>query len=209
MPIGFIPLKAIPFAPFRCTFRRRSRLRLHPGLVGRTAETRVLVMLVVVSTISLGGETMAISGPLGSLSAPSWHSVREQTTCEAMRDDYCFGRYGFTVTDDGSFIAGPSPSGNKAEGRIQPQKLQHLRELIVQLFATMSSEDKSWKLGGPPGIKDQLDITFSEGGVVRVYDRGSTIGKLYYVGSWERVRDLHEYFHELMAQYYPVPFPLQ
>jgi hypothetical protein len=36
---------------------------------------------------------------------------------------------------------------------------------------------------------------------------GRIVGTACYVGNWERVRDFHKHLHELMAQYYPVPFP--
>jgi hypothetical protein len=56
-------------------------------------------------------------------------------------------------------------------------------------------------------MRDQVDITLSDGVVVRVYDLGGRVGTACYVGNWERVRDLHKHLHELMGQYYPVPFP--
>lgn len=147
----------------------------------------------------------------GRLDMPSgtWVDVREQTVCEAMQDDYCLGRYGFTIKRDGTFIAGPSPHGGKAEGRIKPQELRRLGELIAQLSANQSSGERTCDPGGFPGIRDQVDITFLGGSVTRAYDLGGSIGKICYIGVWDDVRRLHDYLHKLLGRYYPVPFPIR
>lgn len=155
-------------------------------------------------SISLG-EPMEIHSAASAMGSAAWLEVREQTACEAMQDDYCLGRYGFTIKHDGTFIAGQSGRGTQAEGRIGRRELRHLREFIGQLSIMLPSHEKNCDPGGPPGIKDQVDISFSGGQVVRAYDLGGTVGKICYVGSWDRVRKLHEYLHEVMLRYYPVP----
>ncbi len=179
-----------------------------PVPAARVAASRVLVVLVGAPILMmLAGEPLATWGPAASPSSASWLSLREETRCEAMLDDYCLGRYGFTVNDDGSFIAGPSPRGTRTGGRITPQELKRLRELIAQFSATISTESRACEPEGLPGIKDQVEITFSDGRVVLIYDLGGRIGQACYVGSRDRVRDLHQYLHGLLAEYYPVPFP--
>jgi hypothetical protein len=153
------------------------------------------------------GEAMEIRGAASAMAPAAWLEVREQTACEAMQDDYCLGRYGFTIKHDGTFIAGPSGRGSKAEGRLKRQELRWLRELIGKLSTTLPSGEKNCDPGGLPGIKDRVDITFSGGQVVRAYDLGGSVGKICYIGTWDRVRKLHEYLRELMTRYYPVPFP--
>jgi hypothetical protein len=78
---------------------------------------------------------------------------------------------------------------------------------VTMRQAPLPNEEKNCEPGGLPGIKDQVDITFSGGQVVRAYDLGGRIGRVCYVGNKNRVRKLHEYLHELMTRYYPVPFP--
>ena len=165
----------------------------------------MMVVWLIGSFIALG-EPMEIHGAASAIASPAWVEVREQTACEAMQDDYCLGRYGFTIKHDGTFIAGPSARGTKAEGRLERQELQRLRELIGQLSTMLLSGEKNCDHGGLPGIKDQVDITFSGGQVVRAYDLGGRVGEICYVGIWDRVRKLHEYLHDLMTRYYPVPF---
>jgi hypothetical protein len=152
-------------------------------------------------------ELMAVRAAAPSVPSASWENVREQTTCEAMQDDYCLGRYGFTIKHSGTFIAGPSGRGSKVEDQIKLQELRRLRELIDRVSTGLSSAKKTCEPGALPGIKDQVDITFTGGTIVRVYDLGGSVGRLCYVGSWEQVRELHEYLHGLMARYYPLPFP--
>ena len=153
------------------------------------------------------GEAMEIRGGTPTMASAAWLEVREQTACEAMQDDYCLGRYGFTIRHDGTFIAGPSGRGSKAEGQLKRQELRKFRELIGKLSAALPSEEKNCDPGGLPGIKDQVDITFSDGQVARVYDLGGSVGKVCYIGTRDRVRHLHEYLRNLITRYYPVPFP--
>jgi hypothetical protein len=172
----------------------------------RVGRLRVLVTLLIGTLVALS-EAMAVRAAAPGVLSGSWLKVREQTTCEAMQDDYCLGRYGFTIKHGGGFIAGPSGRGSKAEGQIELQELRRLRELIGQVSSSLSSAKKVCNADGLPGIKDQVDITFSGRLMVRVYDLGGSVGKLCYIGSWNQVREFHEYLHGLMTRYYPVPFP--
>ncbi len=153
------------------------------------------------------GEPLAIRDGAPAMLSAAWLEVREQTACEAMQDDYCLGRYGFTIKHDGTFIAGPSGRGSKAEGRIEPQELRRLRALIGQLSSSLSSGETICDPGALPGIKDQVDITFTGGLVARAYDLGGSVGKICYTGTWDRVHKLHRYLRKLMSRYYLVPFP--
>jgi hypothetical protein len=155
------------------------------------------------------GIVAAFGKPSVSPDAPStaWLQVSERVACEAMLDDYCLGRYGFTINSDGTFVAGPSGEGRKIEGRIRQQELQQLGALIHQLPASASNEDRRRTKGGLPGIKDQIDLTFASRSAVRIYDLGGSVGEICYIGRWDNVDRLHQYLHKLMTRYYPVPFP--
>jgi hypothetical protein len=159
------------------------------------------------------GILAALSKPLTSREEapdaplPAWLEISERTTCEAMQDDYCLGRYGFTIKHDGTFLAGPSPHGSKLDGRVKSSELHRLGELVVQVSASATNGERICDPGGVPGIKDQVDVTFKAGQVVRAYDLGGSVGKICYIGSWDNARRLHQYLRKLMTQYYPVPFP--
>jgi len=136
----------------------------------------------------------------------NWRQVREQTTCEAMPDENCLGRYGFAVSRDGSYLAGPSPEGTKSIGQIQPGEMQQLEALMLPLSPEALGGQANCTKGGSPGIRDQVDVTFQDQSIVRIYDLGGSVGQLCIRGSRPEVERLHEYLHKLMARYYPVPF---
>jgi hypothetical protein len=139
--------------------------------------------------------------------SPPWVEISERTACEAMQDDYCLGRYGFTIKQDGAFLAGPSPPGRTVEGRLKSWELQQLAELIGQVSADATNQEKICGQGAVSGPKDQIDVTFADGHIVRAYDFGSRPGQVCYIGGRDNVRLLHEHLRTLMTQYYPVPFP--
>ena len=161
----------------------------------------------------LVGVLAALSKPLAlreeasDAASPVWLEISERTTCEAMQDDYCLGRYGFTIKHDGRFLAGPSPQGSKVEGRVKSSELKRLAELVIQVSAKSANGEMVCGPGGVAGIKDQVEVTFKAGQVVRAYDLGGSVGKICYVGSWDNVRRLHQYLRNLMTRYYPIPFP--
>jgi hypothetical protein len=155
------------------------------------------------------GMVAAFGKPLVSPDTPAaaWLQVTERVACEAMLDDYCLGRYGFTINNDGTFVAGPSSEGRKVEGRIREQELKQLGALIRQLLASASNEERTYNKGGLPGIKDQIDLTFGSGSAARIYDLGGSVGETHYIGRWDNVNRVQQYLRKLMTRYYPVPFP--
>jgi hypothetical protein len=159
------------------------------------------------------GVLVAVSEPLAAPVTPSttpaatWLEVSERTACEAMQEEYCVGRYGFTIHHDETFVAGGFGSGRTIEGKIASQELQQLSLLIREASRGALGAEQMCSKGGLPGIKDQVDLTFKDGTVVRIYDLGGRVGQVCYVGNWDKVRRLHGYLRSLMSRYYPVPFP--
>jgi hypothetical protein len=154
--------------------------------------------LIGVLVISL--QASATSNAASRQASRIWLEAKEQTTCEAMQADYCLGRYGFAIKQDGTFTAGPTDRGTKIEGRIEMAELQRLGELI----GALSSERRSCEPGGLVGIKDQVDITFAVGSVVRLYDLGNR--RICYFDSKASAQEIHGYVRGLMTKYYPIPF---
>jgi hypothetical protein len=146
-------------------------------------------------------------GTVQTTASPAWLSVAEQTTCEAMHDDNCLGRYGFTIYRNGSFLTGPSPEGKKIEGRITPEEMRHLEALMRAISPEASAKLLTCESRGLPGNKEQIDVTFAPETVVRIYDLGGKPGQLCYRGDSHQVEQIHKYMHSLMERYYPIPFP--
>jgi hypothetical protein len=143
----------------------------------------------------------------GGRAAPHWQAVRVQTACEAMSDEFCLGRYGFAVRNDGAWLAGPSPAGRRLEGHITPEELRRLDRLAMRFSTAGALQVRQEAPRTLPGVKDQIDIEFGPGEVVRVYDLGGPDRKVRYRGTWEQATRLHAETRKLLARYYPTPFP--
>jgi hypothetical protein len=161
-------------------------------------------MIAVLSM--LGSPLLAADGGPGG-PAPSWLEVRQSTACEAMRDEYCPGRYGFTVRRDGTFVAGPSDKGVEVSGRITDQESRSLRALLDGLSAQALAREDSLEQRSLPGVRDQLDIRFVDGSEIRAYDLGPAPNRIRFRGDWASCLRLHDFVAGLMRTYYPVPFP--
>jgi hypothetical protein len=175
----------------------------------RRAKDRSLMAAVYLAFCCLaliGNTQMAADRSIG-ISPRTWLRVREQMTCEAMRDEYCLGRYGFIIDREGKFLAGPSGEGKKAEGRMGSRETQQLEELMQPISPDAPASQMTCEAGGLPGIKDQVDVTFVGESIVRIYDLGGSPGQLCYRGNRTDVERLHDYLHVLMTRYYPIPFP--
>jgi hypothetical protein len=172
-------------------------------------ERRLLSTLWIVGMLLAGSEPLAAPAGPALTPAATWLEVSERTACEAMQDEQCVGRYGFTIRRGGTFVAGGSGGSRTIEGKLALQELQKLDLLIRAASTSARSGERTCRKGGLPGIRDQVDLTFADGTVIRLYDLGGQVGQACCVGSWDRVGRLHDYLRRLMSRYYPVPFPTQ
>jgi hypothetical protein len=176
-------------------------------IIERSKDGLLITAACVALQFALRGDgQLATDQAIGILSS-NWLQVAEQTTCEAMQDEYCLGRYGFTIHRDGTFLAGPSGEGEKTEGRISSKEVQQLDALMQPISPDALASQMTCETGGLPGIKDQVDVTFVDESVVRIYDLGGSLGQLCYRGSRADIERLHNHLRMLMTRYYPIPFP--
>jgi hypothetical protein len=188
----------------------RSLVRGHPTpSVPCTPMTarRLLRTLWLIGMLVAGSEPLAAPAGPALPAASAWLEVRERTACEAMRDEYCVGRYGFAVERGGKFVAGGFGGSRTIEGTLALPDLHKLDSLIREAYSSARSGVQVCRQGGLPGIRDQVDLTFTDGRAIRLYDLGGQVGKVCCVGSWDRVRRLHDHLRRLMNRHYPVPFP--
>ena len=167
----------------------------------------MVAALWMVSVLPMLGQPSALLDTNSGGPSSHWRQVRVQTACEAMQDDYCLGRYGFIVQSDGEYTAGPSPNGRKVEGRIKPDELQRLHQLMGKFSVDSPVQDRTPEQPTVPGIKDQIDIEFAGWNTVRAYEVGGAGRKILHSGAWDDARRLHDLVHHLLAHYYPHPFP--
>src|SRR5215831_2297482 len=176
-----------------------------PALMDNRRQWSVVWVIGVIVAIS---EVLAVSVAASTRPAAPWVEIRESTACEAMQDEYCLGRYGFRIRSDSAFVAGGSGAGRTIEGRIATGELQQLSLLVREASTGVQDTEERCRKGSVPGVKDQIDLEFADGIVVRIYDLGGQVGQVCHVGSRRSVHRLHEYLQTLMKRYYPLPFPI-
>lgn len=135
-----------------------------------------------------------------------WKSVREQTQCEAMNPAACVGAYGFKVNADGTYLAGPSPSGRAVSGQISEQELASLSPFVIADIASSSTSacEASTHL---PGSADKVRVVESNKSFYDSYSYIGTTGQICYRGDRSVAFELHNQLHFLMMKYYPANFP--
>ena len=143
-------------------------------MCGPPLKLRITIAVCLPFCLALLDDTQVTAEQAIGIFSSSWLQMREQTTCEAMRDEYCLGRYGFTIHRDGTFLTGPSEEGRKSEGRISSEEMQELEALMQPILRDAPASQMTCEPGHSPGNKDQVDVTFVGELVVRIYDLGGS-----------------------------------
>jgi len=160
---------------------------------------------------SAGATPLSAASPTptgtSSINVADWSQVSEIESCEAMNPDSCRGAYGFAVFSDGTWGAGPSPSGKTVSGKLTTSQLSTI-QTDIQLF---SSSDLTSNLvctqdHGIPGRQDTLQIWYGDQPYT-MYQYAGPGGAECYSGNDKLVARLQVDMHALLQQYYPVPFP--
>lgn len=129
-----------------------------------------------------------------------------KTTCEAMSPAYCRGAYGFEITSDGAFAAGPGASGRRIEGRLDPASLTNLMRATERVLADPGArETPCGPIHGIPGVSETVSIAAA--GRTLVLRGASGVLDLRCVSG--NVADLEALFgtaHQAMSRHYPSPF---
>lgn len=126
-----------------------------------------------------------------------------------MNPAYCIGAYGFQVSADGSFAAGPDPGGKTVTGQITPPELQTLNGDVAQL--TQADLNASLVCQGShiiPGVMDE--VTLQNGSQTYTLYEGNSVslhGSDCVSGDPAKEERLHSDLNAIMKEYYPVPFP--
>lgn len=135
--------------------------------------------------------------PVGS----DWLQVQEQTTCEALQPSACVGAFGFTLTRDGAvFLADhKDPASLPAS-----ERTQLAGEIAALDLGARVECDASPTI---PGVTDHVDVTMTDGSVVRVFDKGTTPNQTCYRGGREAAIRLHDDVAAQMAKLYGTTIP--
>jgi hypothetical protein len=135
----------------------------------------------------------------------AWTQVHEQTSCEALKPNYCTGLYGFTVTSDGRYTVGPSANAVQIDGTLSESERIALSSAAATVAGGAGKNSACDPDGTVPGVGDFVDLTNDRQVVSRVYEL--TFQGTCYRGGRDVALRLHADLRALMAKYYPLPFP--
>jgi hypothetical protein len=133
-------------------------------------------------------------------------TVTVATHCEAMVPAYCQGKFGFRITVDGSFVAGPDPLGRSVSGGLGNVEAQELRSAAEQVLEGVNARSAECHIRPEiPGV-DETVVVLGKGRTVVLRGAGGQIGRE--CGPGDAVADarLFEMADRLMRNYYPKPF---
>lgn len=141
------------------------------------------------------------------INVADWSQVSEITNCEAMNPDACRGAYGFAIFSDGTWAAGPSPSGKTVSGKLTENQLTTI-QTDVGLFSPsdLTADLVCTQAQGIPGRQDTIQIWYIDQPYT-MYQYFNPNGSECYSGNDKLDARLEVDMHALMQQYYPVPFP--
>src|SRR5436189_43840 len=58
-----------------------------------------------------------------------------------------------------------------------------------------------------PGVNNRLSLIKDNQHTYQIYDQSGVTHQTCYRGAPENVKNLNNYFHQLLQKYYPVPYP--
>jgi hypothetical protein len=153
-----------------------------------------------------GATPTALPSTTPTVAVTHWSQVSDITSCEAMLPEFCRGAYGFTVMSDGTWAAGPSPSGKSYSGRVTDDQLATLQADIA-LFSPsdLNANLVCTQAQGIPGKQEKLEIWYDDQPYI-MYQYSTQAGAECYSGNDKTDARLLVDLRALMHQYYPVPF---
>lgn len=158
-------------------------------------------------TLPTPGEVTPTPTGTPSISVANWSQVAEIMNCEAMNPDSCRGAYGFAVFSDGTWAAGPSPSGKTVSGKLTNEQLSTIQTDIEQFSpADLTANLVCTQAQAIPGRQDTIQIWYGDQAYT-MYQYSNQAGSECYSGNDKLDARLQVDMHALMQQYYPVPFP--
>ena len=119
---------------------------------------------------------------------------------------YCQGRFGFRMTVDGAFVAGPDPDGRSVSGYLRNVEAQELRSAAEQVLEGVNARSVECHIH--PEIAGVVESVVVSGNGRTVVLRGASgrLGRACAPGDAVADARLFEMADRLMRHYYPKPF---
>jgi hypothetical protein len=139
-----------------------------------------------------------------------WNQVSEQTECGGTDPSECAGFYGFTISNDGTYEIGPSPSGVVMQGTLTTSEFGLInRDASLVAGETLGSEYTCESSQFTPATQDNIGILFpgQSTGTVVYQQELATQGSNCFLGAGPNEVQLHSDMRALMLNLYTLPFP--
>jgi hypothetical protein len=132
-------------------------------------------------------------------------TISVTTACEAMISKNCKGAFGFMVTANGSWTAGPDPAtGRTYKGEVTSQEWSELRNLVKQFFATKPADYSCPARPIVPGVSETIIVKLAGKPEVALRGLGGKIDPNCEAAGASS--SLFKKSDELMQKYYPEKF---
>jgi hypothetical protein len=133
----------------------------------------------------------------------TWSRIDARSVCNGA----CAGKEGFSVLEDGHFVAGPDASGRTIEGQISDYEIAALDHAAAVVASQGSDESADFctSTGAYLGTSIGIRMVLDDGSSFVAYDQRPE-GTLCMRGERERVSEFESIFSHLMYKYYPEAF---
>jgi hypothetical protein len=149
---------------------------------------------------------LAAASGMGKAHAMGPWTIVVKTTCESVSPAYCQGAYGFEIASDGAFTAGPSASGRRLEGRLDPASLTNLARATERVLANPDArETPCGPIHGIPGVSETVSISVG-GRTLALRGASGALDPRCVSGNLMAFQALFRAAHEAMSRQYPSPF---
>jgi hypothetical protein len=134
--------------------------------------------------------------------------VTMDTHCEAMVPDYCQGAYGFEVSENGRWLAGPDRSGFSVSGRLSKREIRQLQYAATQILGKPAKPPADCEPNLEiPGVGESVTVHAQERSV-KLEGAGGRLDPSCARGD-RSAAQLFALADRLMRRYYPRPFRRQ
>ena len=133
-------------------------------------------------------------------------TVVVSTMCEAMLPAYCQGGFGFRISPEGDWLAGPAPDGRTSSGRLLPSERQALQMAVRRVLNTLPASSYECHVRPRiPGVGEMVAITTDRQALV-FRGAGGQLEPGCTPGDARADAALFALVDRLMRRYYPRPF---
>jgi hypothetical protein len=132
-------------------------------------------------------------------------SISVTTTCEAMVPAFCQGAFGFQISANGEWQAGPSPEGRTSSGRLAESEWSRLQATGERALQSEALETKECQPRPRlPGVMETVTVAAQTRNIT-LYGLGGKLDPACGAATSAEA-ELFGIADQLMRRYYPRPF---